>query len=587
MAVTNASRSKLWLAAALTWTAMVFAADAQSASLWSVSDIVRDGATAEAADLQVRGPNASAAGTVTVRRQSTLAVGTTLWVPKGIRLQLESPNGQFISSHDVGSAIKLSAVSARGESYDVQSGGWLFEVRKKLDFFNVQVRSVSAQTRGTTFSAGIDEAASGARYEVLQGSIQIRYPKLARIGANVDALVLANETMSAGAPAKTFAFTPESYLLTFGNYGEAVTYFARRLADARQAHDSDAMVDMLIALGDVHSLLGDAEKALPPYTEALDLMRSTSEGYWQAVLLGRLGGAHQRMGNIAEAIGYFQKSMQLHSQQAPREGEYTVAEQGSNLAAAVLAAGKYRCARRFSEQVLSQLSSQYAGRNHPAFAQLQGVMGSAAYGLAAFEQAGAAHQTALDIQLRLRSATRRADGLTYHEDVADALNALGRDLSALRRLEPAQRAHQQALKIATTLFTGPHALQADARHGLALVLAGRGRHAEALAEHQRALALLESAPRDVLRLGFAHLYIGETQIEAKRPEAAAASLLKAKALLREKIADQVHPVFVDLHTDLATAYTRWGGHASEAAAARAAAQDIERKVTASEAECPA
>lgn len=562
---------------------------ASSATAWSISQIVRGGAEVETADLQIQRPGASAAGAVSVRRRDTLAVGTTLRVPPGTRLQLESPNGQLISSHDLGSAIKLGSVSARGESYDVQSGSWFFQVRRQLDFFNVQVRSISAQTRGTTFSATVDEAAGGARYEVQEGRIQIRYPALARIGdagsTDLQTQVLASETMSAGEPAKTFAFTPERYLLQFGNYGEAADYFERRLAAAEQASDVGARVDMLIALGDVHVLLGEPEKALVAYTRALELMQAMSEGYWQAVLLGRLGAAHQGQGNFGQAIAYYKQSVQLHGQQASREGEFPVAEQGANLAAAVLADGTYRCARLFGEKVLARLAALYAGRNHPAFAQLQGVIGGAAHGLRNYEEAAVAHQTALDIQKRLRFATQRADGLTYHEDVVDALNALGRDLSALRRLDRAQDLHQQAFTISQTLFPGPHARQADARHGLALVSTGRGRHTEALAEHQRALALLERAPRDVLRLGVAHYYIAEGQIAEGRPQDAVNSLLRASGLLREKITDEVHPSFVGVYTSLAAAYDRWVGHAGDAAAARARAQDIVQRVQAREAAC--
>ena len=568
---------------AMAWTPCVMAA-----GQWAVSRIETHGTPDDKLLLEITEPGSTTPNKVQVQLRAKLTEGTTIRIPDGSMVELESANGEKIRSGTPAGKLLLRSTSARGEAYSVLGGRWVFNVLKRLDFFNVTTQTVSAQTRGTSFSAELDEAAGVARYRVDEGRIQILHPLLARIaapGGVREARLQASETLAAGAPQKSFALTPESYLLEFGSYADAQAQFEARLHAAEQANDADAKVNMLIALGDIHSVLGAPEQALPAYSSAYDIVRGPADGYWQAVLLGRLGNAHYRIGNFAEAIHYYQDSMRLHEQQPASEGEFTVEEQGANLAAAYLARGTYRCAAQVGEQFLGELQARYGGANHPAYVGFHGVIGSAAYGLGDFPRAAKEHEQALTIVRRLRSRFRKADGLTYHEEVAEALNALGWDHSALRRFDAAQSEHRDALTIADALFAQPHVLKADAHHGFGVVLKGRGRAVAAVAEHRQALEILAAAPRDVIRLGLGRLYLGEALLAARRPNDAVEALEQARTILQEKIPDQVHPDFVTLHKDLAAAYRAWGAHATQATTAAATARDLDAQVQAREAAC--
>lgn len=566
------------------WLALALATQARAAGAWSVARIELQGASAERALVDVTEPGRSAPRRVAVQAGAEFAAGSTVSVPAGTALQLRSPTGQLVSVDAAGGALRLVAAQDQGEAYEVRGGRWLFRVLARLDFFNVTARTVSAQTRGTVFSVEFDAAAGQARFEVQEGRIQIRHPVLARIGS-AQAQLQGRETLAAGEPARSYAVTPQDFLLNFGDYADAQRYFGARLADAERAGDVDATVDMLIALGDVNNLLGQAEAAQPPYERALAMVRAEGDLYWQAVLEGRLGNTRYRAGDYELAVQHYERSRQLHAQVGAPEGEYTVEEQGTNLAGALLARGTYRCAARRAEQVLGQLTSRYAGANHPSVAALRGVLGSAAYGLGVPARAAEQHQQALDILRRLNAPLRRADGLAYHEDVAAALNALAWDRTALRQFAGAQRGHEDALTIARALFPGPHALQADALHGLANLQQARGRAAESVATHRRALEILAAAPPDPIRAGLGQLYLGTAERAARQPQQAVGSLQRAREALRAKFADEAHPYFVELYHELAAAYRAWGGHADEARAAEAAARGAAARVREREDAC--
>ena len=572
---------RLWIGLGL-FCALAF--PARSNGLWAVSRIEVAGVAVERAQIDITEPGARSASRVSVRREARFPAGTTIGVPEGTTIELESPNGETVKSGKPAGTLQLQSVGATSESYAVLGGRWFFTVLRRLDFFSVSTRTISAQTRATAFSVELDDRSGMARFAVEEGSILIRRPALARIG-QAQARLQSSETLSAGAPARSYAVTPQGFLYEFGSYADALGYFEGRLREADQAGDLDAGVDMLIALADIHTVLGQGDQALPLYSRALDIVRRQNDGYWQAVLLGRLGNASFQLGLADEAARHYRQSMELHAQQPSMEGEFTVDEQAANLAGAYLARGTYRCAARFGAEVLARLQSRYAGANHPSIASLHGVLGSAAYGLDDFAGAARHHAQALEILRRLHAPLRRDDGLAYHEEVAQALNALGWDDTALRRLEQARRAHQHALTIANALFAGPHVLQADARHGLANVLLGRGRAAAAVEEHQRALEIQQRSPPDAIRSGLGQLYLGEALRVAKQPQASVARLLQAREALREKIADEIHPYFVDLFGALALSYAAWPGHTEQAGAATARARQIAAQVAQREAAC--
>lgn len=560
-------------------------------SKWAVAAIQRDGVTVSDAQIEIKQAGDDWWLKTKVRPAAALPAGVTLRTPAGTVIELVSPNGERLVSGPGAAALVLRGSSPDGESYDVLAGRWAFNVLKHLSFFNVTTRTVSAQTRGTRFSAEVNEATQDVAYAVQEGRIQIRHPVVALLdgegagGAPVRVATQSTEMLSAGEPERRFKTTPDAYLLKLGSYAQAQQYFKDALAAAEQAGDEDARFNMLVALGDTQKILGMGPQARQSYLDAYAMAQRQADLYWQATLLGRLGNAGQTMGDYQDAVAYFEKSMALHTRLPWREGEFTVQEEAANLVNAYLALGYYRCADRWGQRTLAQLKQAYRGHNHPAFAQLDGAIGDARYGLGQYAQALPWHQASLDILMRLRAPHRRVDGLIYHDEVAQAMNALGRDLSALGQPLAARTEHERVLKIAEALFGQAHVLQADAHHGLGLSLLGQGQAEAAIQAHEHALRILAAAPSDAFRLGYAHTVLAEAQLAAGKPVDALGSLARARQALIDKFADEVHPLFIALYEDRAKAYRAQGGQDAEVRQAQARSRALAAQLRDREAAC--
>jgi hypothetical protein len=240
------------LAAAAVTMAMAWAPFAMAAGQWTVSRIEMRGASDDKILVEITEPGSTTSNKVRVQLRAKLVEGTTIGVPDGSMVELESPNGKKIRSGTPAGALLLRSAGEGGETYSVLGGRWAFSVLWRLAFFDVTTRTVSAHTRGTSFWAELDEAAGVARYQVDEGPIRIHHPAPIRIGgaaSSTDVPLQVSETLAAGAPQKNFALTPASYLFEFGNYADAQAYFAATLREAEQAKDPDTKVDMLIALG--------------------------------------------------------------------------------------------------------------------------------------------------------------------------------------------------------------------------------------------------------------------------------------------------------------------------------------------------
>ena len=78
-----------------------------------------------------------------------------------------------------------------------------------------------------------------------------------------------------------------------------------------------------------------------------------------------------------------------------------------------------------------------------------------------------------------------------HERVAQALNDLGRLHELLNQMEPAARAHEQALRIRDQVFNGNGPAVVQSLNNLARVYVAQGRRAEAKPLYERSLAITE------------------------------------------------------------------------------------------------
>src|SRR6185503_6324100 len=95
----------------------------------------------------------------TLSAGQTVPPGAELTLPRGARIALVSSNGNRIILYP-GARFVAGIITAQGESHQPLAGRIDFQVRKALDFFNVQYERITAAVKGTDYTIEIDPAKS-------------------------------------------------------------------------------------------------------------------------------------------------------------------------------------------------------------------------------------------------------------------------------------------------------------------------------------------------------------------------------------------------------------------------------------------
>jgi hypothetical protein len=121
---------------------------AQSQGL-TVATIIVDGQPSQSvANVQVRLTGAATGQPQTLKAGQAVVAGAELTLPRGAKVELTSSNGNTITLHP-GARFLTGVVTAKGESHHPLSGRADFQVKKALDFFNVQYDRITASVKGT------------------------------------------------------------------------------------------------------------------------------------------------------------------------------------------------------------------------------------------------------------------------------------------------------------------------------------------------------------------------------------------------------------------------------------------------------
>ena len=105
-------------------------------------------------------------------------------------------------------------------------------------------------------------------------------------------------------------------------------------------------------IGAVHNTLGQSEKALNYYNQALLITRQINEPSEEAKLLNNIGGVYQASGAIKQALAYFNQALSIHIKVGIRPGEATAL---NNIGGVYLITGELKKASAYFSQALSIL----------------------------------------------------------------------------------------------------------------------------------------------------------------------------------------------------------------------------------------
>ncbi len=326
--------------------------------------------------------------------------------------------------------------------------------------------------------------------------------------------------------ARSLAWAVEDYLDMQGHWTERVTLIEAGFKSAQalgRRYDEAAFLNFL---GNAYSNLGQVERAIEQYEQALAISRESGDRRGEGNRLGNLGLAYRDLGQVERAIEYHEQSLAIAREIGDRRGEG--ADLG-NLGLAYSDLGQVERAIEYHEQSLA--ISREIGDRRGEGADL-GNLGNAYSDLGQVERAIEYHEQALAIAREI--GDRRKEGIH--------LGNLGLAYSDLGQVERAIEYHEQSLAIAREI--GDRRGEGADLGNLGLAYSALGQVERAIEYHEGALAIArEIGDRrgEGIRLG----NLASVYITLGRPEQAV------------EYAEQGLRIAQDIGDPLGEAFGRW------------------------------
>ncbi|NJL91195.1 MAG: ATP-binding protein [Coleofasciculaceae cyanobacterium SM2_1_6] len=185
-------------------------------------------------------------------------------------------------------------------------------------------------------------------------------------------------------------------------------------------------------IGNAHGSLGNIEKSIDCYQQALQFTRKTVDRQGEGAALGNLGLAYYRLGQYERAINFLQQQLTIAQEIGDHLGKGVAL---GNLGNAYYSLGQYERAINFLQQYLT-IAREIGDRLCEDIAL--GNLGNAYYSLGQYDRAINFHQQKLTVTREI--GDRLGEGA--------ALGNLGNTYHSLGQYEQAINFHQQSLTIA-------------------------------------------------------------------------------------------------------------------------------------------
>jgi tetratricopeptide (TPR) repeat protein len=217
-----------------------------------------------------------------------------------------------------------------------------------------------------------------------------------------------------------------------GQVDKAIKYYEQALVIAREIGDSRGEGNRLGYLGIAYYQLGQVDKAIEYYDQALVIARETGDRRGEGNWLGNLGSAYSDLGQVDTAIGYYDQALVIAREIGDRRDEGNGL---GNLGLAYYQLGQVDTAIGYYDQALVIAREIGERRNEGSWL---GNIGSAYHQLGRVDKAIEYYDQALVIARE--TGERRNEG--------NWLGNLGNVYSALGQVDKAIEYYDQALVIA-------------------------------------------------------------------------------------------------------------------------------------------
>ena len=147
-----------------------------------------------------------------------------------------------------------------------------------------------------------------------------------------------------------FVWTLRTYQERRGLWADKLTWAEAALAEAQVAEDVTTICSILGDIGYVHQVLGDKQRALGIYTEALAMHRQLGNKTMEAAMLNDIGLVHFDLGEMQQALDFYTAALDLHRQVERDKGGATTVH---NIGLVYSDLGDKQLALQFFDQALT------------------------------------------------------------------------------------------------------------------------------------------------------------------------------------------------------------------------------------------
>jgi tetratricopeptide (TPR) repeat protein len=423
-------------------------------------------------------------GTPELRRVQTgteIPAGLELLIPGRTVLILESANGTRIELAP-GARFKPGAVTDKGEAHVLRSGSVSFDVRRALNFFNVDFQRFVALVRGTAFTVMADESGA-ATATVSSGRVLVQRDVPTEIAdRSAAAEMLVVEALDVRSPQRTWSAADRA--LSFRGYADARRFYESQVVAADASGDYDQRQVALNNLGIFWMTWGDPRLAMPPFRRCLEAADARGDEPWRARALNNLGAAAYAAGAAADAIAHVNEALAANLRLTPGGISRRIAQNQNNLGLAHRKAGDVPRSITWLDAALDTNRRLAPSGKSVAIAKNLDNLGNAWASLDSVRARGY-YDEALRMRLEIY-------GATAHPDLANSYTNLGILHSQAGDVAAALDFHRKALAIRRSLYAGRrHPSIADSYFNLGTTYCRAGRLKQGIAEHERALAILK------------------------------------------------------------------------------------------------
>jgi CHAT domain-containing protein len=335
-----------------------------------------------------------------------------------------------------------------------------------------------------------------------------------------------------------------------GEYEKAIAFYQQALDMSRKIGDHLAESSNINNLAALYSVLGRYGEAEPLYKEALAIKKQQLGDNHPDVAqtLNNLATLYRIQGRYSEAEPLLQQSLVIMKQQL-NPNNPDVAQSLNNLAELYLSQGRYSEAEPLLQQSLA-IRKQQLGDNHPDVAQSLNNLAELYLSQGRYSEAEPLLQQSL--------AIRKQQLGDNHPDVAQSLNNLAELYLSQGRYSEAEPLYKEALFIFKQQLGDNHPSTATSLNNLAFLYQYQGRYSEAEPLYKEALFIFKQQlgnnhPSTAASLNnLAFLY----RIQGRYSEAE--PLLKQSLAIRKQQLGDNHPDVAQSLNNLAELYLSQG-----------------------------